>query len=196
MGMFSWTEKSPAVLQGGGVVGPDERLPWGQTGLMGVQHVVAMFGSTVLAPLLMGFDPNLAVLMSGIGTLVFFLVTGGKVPSYLGSSFAESPPGCEWRILTRRRRPRTCQMGVCRRLVFGCRPISGTQSLIRGSVTRPRAGDGDNRKGLYASCHLTLWTRRRRWRWRWQAPLTKSFLESRPPSAHRHPHRAKPNSPA
>jgi len=58
---------------------------------MGVQHVVAMFGSTVLAPLLMGFDPNLAVLMSGIGTLVFFLVTGGKVPSYLGSSFAESP---------------------------------------------------------------------------------------------------------
>ena len=88
MGMFSWIERSPAVLREGGVVGPDERLPWPQTGLMGVQHVVAMFGSTVLAPILMGFDPNLAVLMSGIGTLIFFLFTGGKVPSYLGSSFA------------------------------------------------------------------------------------------------------------
>jgi putative pyrimidine permease RutG len=88
MGMFSWTEKSSAALQNGGVIGPDERLPWGQTGLMGIQHVIAMFGSTVLAPILMGFDPNVAVLMSGIGTLIFFLITGGKVPSYLGSSFA------------------------------------------------------------------------------------------------------------
>ena len=88
MGMFSWTAKSPAALKNGGVIGPDERLPWDQTGLMGIQHVVAMFGSTVLAPILMGFDPNLAVLMSGIGTLIFFLITGGKVPSYLGSSFA------------------------------------------------------------------------------------------------------------
>lgn len=88
MGLFTWSEKSPAVLLSGGVIGPDERLPWPQTGLMGVQHVIAMFGSTVLAPILMGFDPNLAVLMSGIGTLIFFLITGGKVPSYLGSSFA------------------------------------------------------------------------------------------------------------
>ncbi len=88
MGMFSWTEKPSAALQNGGVIGPDERLPWGQTGLMGIQHVIAMFGSTVLAPILMGFDPNIAVLMSGIGTLIFFLITGGKVPSYLGSSFA------------------------------------------------------------------------------------------------------------
>ena len=55
---------------------------------MGVQHVIAMFGATVLAPILMGFDPNMAILMSGIGTLIFFIVTGGKVPSYLGSSFA------------------------------------------------------------------------------------------------------------
>ena len=88
MGIFHWTEKSSDVLHSGGVIGPDERLPWPQTGLMGIQHVIAMFGSTVLAPILMGFDPNLAVLMSGIGTLIFFLITGGKVPSYLGSSFA------------------------------------------------------------------------------------------------------------
>ena len=88
MGIFQWTERSSEVLQGGGVIGPDERLPWPQTSLMGVQHVIAMFGSTVLAPILMGFDPNLAVFMSGIGTLIFFIITGGKVPSYLGSSFA------------------------------------------------------------------------------------------------------------
>jgi uracil-xanthine permease len=71
-----------------GVIGPDERLPWPQTFALGVQHVVAMFGATVLAPLLMGFDPNVAILMSGVGTLLFFVVVGGRVPSYLGSSFA------------------------------------------------------------------------------------------------------------
>jgi len=71
-----------------GIIAPDERLPWPQTIAMGVQHVVAMFGATVLAPLLMGFDPNVAILMSGVGTLIFFLVVGGRVPSYLGSSFA------------------------------------------------------------------------------------------------------------
>ncbi|WP_144141103.1 solute carrier family 23 protein [Paraburkholderia sp. BCC1884] len=69
-------------------VAPDERLPWGQTVAMGMQHVVAMFGATVIAPLIMGFDPNVAILMSGIGTLIFFLIVGGRVPSYLGSSFA------------------------------------------------------------------------------------------------------------
>ncbi|HOB66690.1 solute carrier family 23 protein [Ottowia sp.] len=88
MGLFDWQEKPVTVLQGGGVIGPDERLPWPQTAAMGVQHVIAMFGATVLAPILMGFDPNLAIFMSGIGTLIFYFITGGKVPSYLGSSFA------------------------------------------------------------------------------------------------------------
>ncbi|MFP5462052.1 MAG: solute carrier family 23 protein [Gammaproteobacteria bacterium] len=77
-----------AELGPGTVIAPDERLPWPQMFAMGVQHVVAMFGATVLAPLLMGFDPNVAILMSGLGTLLFFLVVGGRVPSYLGSSFA------------------------------------------------------------------------------------------------------------
>jgi putative pyrimidine permease RutG len=72
----------------GRVIATDERLPLPQMFAMGVQHVVAMFGSTVLAPLLMGFDPNLCIFMSGIGTLWFFVVTGGRVPSYLGSSFS------------------------------------------------------------------------------------------------------------
>lgn len=67
---------------------PDERLPWREALPMGVQHLLAMSGSTILAPLLMGFDPNLAVLFSGIGTLIFFVLTAGRVPSYLGSSFA------------------------------------------------------------------------------------------------------------
>ena len=75
-------------LKTSGIIAPDERLPVGQTLALGVQHVVAMFGSTVLAPLLMGFDPNLCILMSGLGTLIFFLLVGGHVPSYLGSSFA------------------------------------------------------------------------------------------------------------
>ncbi|MBP6814968.1 MAG: pyrimidine utilization transport protein G [Pseudoxanthomonas sp.] len=88
MALLDWTEKSAEVLRQGGVIGPDERLPWPQTVAMGVQHVIAMFGATVLAPILMGFDPNIAILMSGIGTLIFFVITGGKVPSYLGSSFA------------------------------------------------------------------------------------------------------------
>ena len=69
-------------------IAPDERLPMGQTVLTGIQHVVAMFGATILAPLLMGFDPNVAILMSGIGTLLFYVMTRGRVPSYLGSSFA------------------------------------------------------------------------------------------------------------
>jgi uracil-xanthine permease len=47
-----------------------------------------MFGATVLAPLLMGFDPNLTRFITGIGTILFFLMTGGRMPSYLGSSFA------------------------------------------------------------------------------------------------------------
>ena len=79
---FHWTLKTQ------GVIAPDERLPWPQMVAMGLQHVVAMFGSTVLAPLLMGFDPNIAILMSGVGTLLFFLIVRGRVPSYLGSSFA------------------------------------------------------------------------------------------------------------
>ncbi len=76
------------TLKSGGMVAPDERLPWGMTVLLGIQHVVAMFGSTALAPIIMGFDPNVSIFFSGIGTLIFFLVTGGRVPSYLGSSFA------------------------------------------------------------------------------------------------------------
>ena len=69
-------------------VATNEYLPAGQTLVLGIQHAFAMFGATVLAPLLMGFDPSLTMLITGIGTIIFFLITGGRVPSYLGSSFA------------------------------------------------------------------------------------------------------------
>src|SRR5207248_1367286 len=76
------------TLKKEGIIAPEERLPWGQSIFVGLQHVLAMFGSTVLAPIIMGFDPNTAIFFSGIGTLIFFLIVGGRVPSYLGSSFS------------------------------------------------------------------------------------------------------------
>ncbi|GAA2480686.1 solute carrier family 23 protein [Streptomyces thermolineatus] len=72
----------------GAVVRPDERLSWGRTLGLGAQHVVAMFGATFVAPVLMGLDPNLAVMLSGVATVFFLLVTRGRVPSYLGSSLS------------------------------------------------------------------------------------------------------------
>ncbi len=70
------------------IVYPEERLPWPQTILLGIQHVMAMFGATVLVPVILGFNPNTVIFFSGIGTLIFLIVTGRKVPSYLGSSFS------------------------------------------------------------------------------------------------------------
>jgi putative pyrimidine permease RutG len=70
------------------IILPEQSLPTGRMVGLGLQHVIAMFGATVLAPFLMGFDPNLAIFFSGIGTLIFMGVVKGKVPSYLGSSFA------------------------------------------------------------------------------------------------------------
>ena len=72
-------------LKTDGVVMPEERLPWPQTIILGLQHSVVMAGA-VIVPLIMGFDPNLALFFSGLGTLIFFAVVAGRVPSYLGSS--------------------------------------------------------------------------------------------------------------
>lgn len=84
--LAGWTEKRSGLIK------PDERLPWGPSFVMGLQHVLAMFGATVVAPLIMGFDANVAIFFSGIGTLIFFIMTGGRIPSYLGSSFAFIAP--------------------------------------------------------------------------------------------------------
>jgi uracil-xanthine permease len=67
---------------------PEDKLPLARLLPMGLQHVVAMFGATVLAPILMGFNPQTAIFFSGVGTLIFIAATRAKVPSYLGSSFA------------------------------------------------------------------------------------------------------------
>ncbi|MFD8776029.1 uracil-xanthine permease family protein [Streptomyces sp. NPDC059349] len=72
----------------GAVVRPDERLSWPRTFGLGAQHVVAMFGASFVAPVLMGLDPNLAIMMSGVSTVIFLLATRGRVPSYLGCSLS------------------------------------------------------------------------------------------------------------
>ncbi|MPV51361.1 nitrate reductase [Pseudactinotalea sp. HY160] len=71
---------------------PDERLSWPRTIGFGLQHVVAMFGATFLVPLLTGFPPTTTLLFSGLGTMLFLLITRNRVPSYLGSSFAFIAP--------------------------------------------------------------------------------------------------------
>ncbi|POH59352.1 uracil-xanthine permease family protein [Arthrobacter glacialis] len=76
----------------GQVVGPDERLSWPRTIGIGLQHVVAMFGATFLVPLITGMPPATTLFFSGIGTLFFLVLTRGRVPSYLGSSFAFIAP--------------------------------------------------------------------------------------------------------
>src|SRR3954471_14339091 len=70
----------------GEVVRPDERLSWPRTIGLGAQHVVAMFGATFVFPLIMGLNPQLAIMMSGIATICFLLIVSGRVPSYLGTS--------------------------------------------------------------------------------------------------------------
>jgi uracil-xanthine permease len=76
------------TLAAGEVVAPDERLSWGRTAGLGAQHVVAMFGATFVFPIIMGLNPQLAIMMSGLATIVFLLIVKGKVPSYLGTSAA------------------------------------------------------------------------------------------------------------
>jgi uracil-xanthine permease len=83
MSMFKWDVVDPAPGQ---PVAPDQRLAWGKTVGIGAQHVVAMFGATFVFPIIMGLDPNLAILMSGIATICFLLIVKGAVPSYLGTS--------------------------------------------------------------------------------------------------------------
>ncbi|WP_025642735.1 uracil-xanthine permease family protein [Schnuerera ultunensis] len=59
--------------------------------ILALQHLIAMFGATVLVPILTGFDPSVALFSAGLGTLIFHLCTKGKVPVFLGSSFAFIP---------------------------------------------------------------------------------------------------------
>lgn len=74
------------------IIGVDDRVSIGRAIPLGIQHMMSMFGSTVLVPVLTGLDPNVAIMCSGIGTICYLLVTGNKIPSYLGSSFAFISP--------------------------------------------------------------------------------------------------------
>lgn len=80
------------TVEPGAVVRPEERLNWPATIAIGVQHVIAMFGATFLVPILTGFPVPTTLLFSGVGTILFLLVTRNKLPSYLGSSFAFIAP--------------------------------------------------------------------------------------------------------
>src|SRR5688572_16544568 len=80
------------TVEPGKVVKPDERLNWPATVAIGAQHVIAMFGATFLVPVLTGFPVSTTLLFSGIGTLLFLLITKNRLPSYLGSSFAFIAP--------------------------------------------------------------------------------------------------------
>jgi uracil-xanthine permease len=74
------------------IILPEERLSWWRTIGFGGQHVVAMFGATFLVPIITGFPPATTLLFSGIGTLLFLIITANKLPSYVGSSFAFIAP--------------------------------------------------------------------------------------------------------
>lgn len=93
LSLFRWTLHGDGKsISPGEVVQPNERLTWSRTAGIGAQHVIAMFGATFLVPLLTGFDPSTTLFFTAIGTLLFILITAGKLPSYLGSSFGLLAP--------------------------------------------------------------------------------------------------------
>ena len=90
---FGWTIHGDGRHMGPqDVVAPGERLAWPLTISIGLQHIVAMFGATFLVPILTGFSPATTLFFSAIGTVLFLLITGNRLPSYLGSSFAFIAP--------------------------------------------------------------------------------------------------------
>jgi len=73
-------------------IGIHDKLPLLQSLPLSLQHLTAMFGATILVPILLGVDPSIALLMNGVGTIIYSLVTKGGIPAYLGSSFAFIAP--------------------------------------------------------------------------------------------------------
>lgn len=81
-------EETKLMEKKDGIYNAPRELGWGKTVVLGIQHVFAMFGATVLVPLLTGLSVQVTLICAGVGTLIFHLVTKGKVPAFLGSSFA------------------------------------------------------------------------------------------------------------
>jgi NCS2 family nucleobase:cation symporter-2 len=87
--LFTWKLHGDGkTIAPGAVVNPDERLSWPRSIGIGIQHIAAMFGATFLVPVITGLPPATTLFFSGIGTILFLLLTKNRVPSYLGSSFA------------------------------------------------------------------------------------------------------------
>lgn len=74
------------------IIQVEEKVPFKLMLPLSIQHMFAMFGASVLVPFLFGINPAIVLLMNGIGTLLFILITKGKAPAYLGSSFAFIAP--------------------------------------------------------------------------------------------------------
>ena len=90
---WGWTLHGDGrTVRPGEVVPPGERLSWPRTIGIGAQHVIAMAGATILVPAITQFDPGTTLLFSGLGTILFLLLTKNRLPSYLGSSFAFIAP--------------------------------------------------------------------------------------------------------
>ena len=93
MSLLSWKLHGNGTnIAPGEVVSTDERLSWPRTIGVGLQHIAAMFGATFLVPVLTGLPPTTTLFFSGIGTILFLIITQNKLPSYLGSSFAFLAP--------------------------------------------------------------------------------------------------------
>ncbi len=93
MSLLSWKlHGNGTSIQPGEVVSTDERLSWPRTIGVGLQHIAAMFGATFLVPVLTGLPPTTTLFFSGVGTILFLIITQNKLPSYLGSSFAFLAP--------------------------------------------------------------------------------------------------------
>jgi NCS2 family nucleobase:cation symporter-2 len=89
MSLLTWKMHGDGKsIAAGAVVSTDERLSWPCTIGVGLQHIAAMFGATFLVPIITGFPPTTTLFFSGVGTILFLIITGNKLPSYLGSSFA------------------------------------------------------------------------------------------------------------
>ena len=91
--LFTWQVHGDGkTLKPGEVVEPDERLTWPRTAEIGAQHVIAMFGATILVPILTGFDPSTTLFFTAMSTALFLLINKNVLPSYLGSSFGFIAP--------------------------------------------------------------------------------------------------------
>ena len=90
---FSWQLHGDGKhIAPGEVIEPEERLTVPRTAGIGAQHVIAMFGSTFLVPILTHFDPSVTLFFTALSTALFLLINNNKLPSYLGSSFGFIAP--------------------------------------------------------------------------------------------------------